>query len=251
MKRSLKELIGYRIEAENGENGTVKDFLFDEKNWIIRYLKADLGTFLPGRKVHIPKGFLKQPDWITGTFPVELSKEEIEKSPLVDDDVTVSRKYEKELNKHFKIIDYWSNLYIPPSGLPVYNFPPRPITAPNKIVDEKDLDTFIRSFKEVKGYHIQALNGEMGHIEDLIIEDSDWQIVYAVVDTRNWLPWSKKVLISINHMESISYVAQKVNLNINIETIKEAPEFDYSEPINEAYEKQLYDYYGRPVVQPS
>lgn len=250
MKRSLKELIGYKIEAKDGVKGQVKDFLFDEENWIIRYLKADLGTFLPGKKILIPKVFLKQPDWTSLSFPVELSKEEIKNSPLLDDDITVSRKYEQELSKHYKIIDYWSNLYVPPSGLLTYNYPPRPITVPTKIIDEKDLNTSIRSFKEVKGYHIQALDGETGHIDDLIIEDSDWQIVYAVVDTRNWLPWSKKVLISINHMERISYAKQTININLNIEAIKEAPDFNYSEPINEAYEKQLYDYYGRPVVQP-
>ncbi len=248
MKRSLKDLLGHKIEAEDGEKGTVKDFLFDEESWIIRYLKADLGTLLSGKKVLIPKSFLKQPDWITGTFPIELSKEKIENSPVMDNDITVSRKYEKELNKNYEIIDYWTNVYIPPSGLTMYNFPPRPITAPTKIIDEKDLDTSVRSFNEVKGYNIKAIDGEMGHIEDLIIEDSDWQIAYAVVDTKNWLPWSKKVLISINHMESISYVAQKININLKIETIKEAPEFNYSEPINEAYEKQLYDYYGRPVA---
>ncbi len=249
MKRSLKELVGYKIEAKKGEYGKIKDFLFDEENWIIRYLKADLGTFLPGKEVLIPKEFLKQPNWSNLSFPVELSKEEIENSPLLDDGITVSRKYEQELNKHFKIIDYWSSLYVPPSGLPAYNFPPRPIIAPSKIIDEKDLNTSIRSFKEIKGYHIHALDGEIGHIDDLIIEDTDWQIVYAIVDTRNWLPWSKKVLISINSMDKISYAKQKVNINLNIETIKDGPEFNYSEPINEEYEKQLYDYYGRPVAQ--
>ena len=49
-------------------------------------------------------------------------------------------------------------------------------------------------------------------------------------------------------MESISYDAQKININLKIETIKEATEFNYSAPINEAYEKQLYDYYGKPVA---
>jgi hypothetical protein len=248
MKRSLKDLIGYKIEAKDGISGRVKDFLFDEENWVIRYLKADLGTFLLGRNVLIPKEFLKQPDWNSLSFPVELSKEEIKKSPLLDDNITVSRKYEQELNKHFKIIDYWSNINISPVGGMAYYYPPRPITAPTKIIDEKDLNTSIRSFKEVKGYHIHALDGEIGHIDDLIIEDSDWQIVYAVVDTRNWLPWSKKVLISINHMDKISYAKQKININLNIETIKNAPELNYSEPINEEYEKQLYDYYGRPVM---
>ena len=32
-----------------------------------------------------------------------------------------------------------------------------------------------RSAGEVNGYHIQAEDGEIGHVEDFIIEDDAWQ----------------------------------------------------------------------------
>lgn len=249
MKHSLKKLIGYRIETKDGKKGSVKDFLFDERKWVIRYLEADLGFILPGRKVLIPKVFLEQPDWISLIFPIELTEEEVEMCPPLDDNITISRKYEQELDQHFNIIDYWSNINIPPVGGMTYYYPPRPINVPVKIIDEKELDTSIRSFKEVDGYEIQTLDGVLGYIDDLIIDDTDWQIVYAVVDTSKWLPWGKKVLISIHWLDKISYGKQKIYVNLNTETIKNAPEFNYSEFINEAYEKQLYDYYRMPVKQ--
>jgi len=43
MKRSLKDLSHYSLETKDGKVGSTKDFLLDEKQWIIRYLEADFG----------------------------------------------------------------------------------------------------------------------------------------------------------------------------------------------------------------
>ena len=246
MKRSLNELIGYGIQAKDDTKGSVKDFLFDEDKWIIRYLDANL-ELLSGKKILIPKMFLKEPDWSNHHFPVELSKTDMEKCPGLAENLPVSRKYEQALNKYYKTHDYWSYIYISPIGAPGITYPARPIRVPSKIIDEKKLDTSLRSFLEIKGYHIKAIDGKIGHIDDIIIDDTDWQIVYAVVDTSNWLPWSKKVLIAPHSMDEISYVNQEIKINLTIKTIESAPVFNPSEPINEAYEKKLYDYLGRPI----
>ena len=244
MKRSLNELIGYGVQAKDNTKGSVKDFLFDEDKWVIRYLDADL---LSGKRILIPKVFLKEPNWSNHHFPIELGKTDIEKCPGLSENLPVSRKYEQALSKHYKTNDYWSHVYLSPVGAPGITYSSRPVNVPKKIINENKLDTSLRSFLEIKGYHVKAINGKTGHIEDIIIDDTDWQIVYAVVDTNNWLPWSKKVLIAPHSMDEISYANQEIKINLTIETIKLAPEFDPSEPINEAYEKRLYDYLGRPA----
>jgi hypothetical protein len=38
------------------------------------------------------------------------------------------------------------------------------------------------------GYHIQATDGEIGHVEDFFADDQYWTLRYLLVDTRNWLP---------------------------------------------------------------
>jgi hypothetical protein len=43
MKRSIKELLGYTLQVKDGTKGSVKDFIFDEESWTIRYMKTDLG----------------------------------------------------------------------------------------------------------------------------------------------------------------------------------------------------------------
>ena len=46
----------------------------------------------------------------------------------------------------------------------------------------------------LSGYDIQASDGEIGHVEDFIIDDETWAIRYLVIDTQNWLPAEKEPL---------------------------------------------------------
>jgi hypothetical protein len=62
------------------------------------------------------------------------------------------------------------------------------------ILEERG-DPHLRSTKEVAGYRIGAADGEVGHVEDFVVDDEEWAIRYVGVDTSNWLP-GKKVLIS-------------------------------------------------------
>ena len=68
----MNELRGYQIATKDGTKGKVKDFLFDEDQWVVRYLEADLGFIFPGRKILIPRIFLKEPNWRRHHFPLDL-----------------------------------------------------------------------------------------------------------------------------------------------------------------------------------
>ena len=86
MLRSEKELHGYAIRAIDGDIGKVYEFYFDDLAWIVRYLVVDTGKWLPGRKVLLWPGVLGQPDWETGSVPVELTKAQVEGSPPISAD---------------------------------------------------------------------------------------------------------------------------------------------------------------------
>ncbi|HDR88121.1 MAG TPA: PRC-barrel domain containing protein [Bacteroidetes bacterium] len=240
MKRSVKDLTGFTIEAMDGPKGKVKDFLFDEESWIIRYLEADWGSWFNKNRVLIPRIFLKDPDWKNRKFPVSLTRENIESCPDPEEHMPVSRKYEAELHKHYRVENYWP---MEPAGANMF-YPPRPMHIPVKIVNEDDLDTRLRSTEEVTGYHIKTLDGTLGHVEDLIVDDDDWQIVYLIVDTSNWLPWSKKVMLPIEFVGEISYVAQQARIDMKSDAVREAPEADLSQAMSLDAEKALYDFYN-------
>jgi len=107
MLRSLAEPEGYRLEARDGDIGRCHDFLFDDELWTLRYMVADTGGWLSGRKVLIFPTQLKAPDWERKRMPVDLTKQQIEQSPPLDADEPVSRRYEQLYNEFHSLPSYW------------------------------------------------------------------------------------------------------------------------------------------------
>jgi hypothetical protein len=69
---------------------------------------------------------------------------------------------------------------------------------------------------------------------------------YFVVDTRNWLPGGKKVIVSPAWIKTIDWVEEKVFVEMTKEEVKSSPGFNPSEPLSRDYEIRLYEYYGKP-----
>ena len=263
MLRSSKELNGYTVLDLNGEAvGTVDDLLFDDLAWVMRYLVVDLGVWLPGRKVLVPPGALEQPDWGGGvSFPVKLTKAQIERGPDIDADQPISRQQEEALHDYFQWQPYWRDVTpfdAQAAGVPTESYletmrrAGREKEAPTSeemmekvSAAEHTGDPHLRSSDEVFGYDIQATDGAIGHVEDFIIDTVLWTIRYIVVDTRNWLP-GKKVLIAPQWVKQFSWQEADAYVDLTRTEIKESPEYDPAAPVNRGYEERLYDYYGRP-----
>ncbi len=68
---SLEEIIGYALQGVDGKLGDVEDFYFDDEGWTVRYLLADTGGWLPGRRVLISPEEVGRPEHEAGVLPVE------------------------------------------------------------------------------------------------------------------------------------------------------------------------------------
>jgi len=77
MLRKMKDLKGFAIGAIDGDIGEASDFIFDDKNWTVRYLVADTNRWLPGRKVLISPIVIDRADWDGKRLPVPLTQEQI------------------------------------------------------------------------------------------------------------------------------------------------------------------------------
>lgn len=242
MLRSIKDITTYSIRAKDGEIGKAKDILFDDRDWNLRYLVADTGNWLPGRKVLISPLNLQKPDVGESPhlFPVALAKKQIKESPQLDEDAPVSRQFEAEYAKYYKHDFYWFNRE-------AYEGKDRtsdPIAHSENLKEIRE--SHLRSTNELIGYHIKAEDGEFGHVEDFIIEDETWNLKYLVIDSRNWLP-GKKFLIDINWIHDFQWSADSATVRLTQKQIEESPEYFPGEPINVDYLNRLYDYYGKPV----
>jgi uncharacterized protein YrrD len=252
MLRSMNELYGYTIRATDDTIGSVHEFLFDDREWKVRYLVVDTGSWLPGRKVLIAPEALSKPDWASMTLPVNLTKDQVKNSPDVDTEKPVSRQQEDELRRYYDWPLYWGG-FAGPAGTGGY-WPtpvdtervPQPVERPGTTaVHAAPAETPLRTAREVSGYHIQAADGDIGHVDDFILDDDRWTIRYLVVDTRNWLP-GRKVVLAPDWVDAVDWSESKVHVSLTKDGVKSSPEFDPEAPVNRQYEETLYDYYGRP-----
>ena len=246
MLRSLKDIMNYVLEAKDGDIGRCKDFLFDDQYWAIRYMVADTGKWLPGRKVLLSPIALEEPDAITQRFPVKLTCQQIEESPPLDEHAPVSRQYEMNWLDYYGWAYYWSGAHLwGPAPYPSALYTPK---LREELVEEKPQpeESHLRSVKEVKGYRIEASDGEIGHVDDFIVDDQSWSIRYLVLDTRNWLP-GRRVLVAPEWVKSVHWADGRVEVDLTQEAIKNSPEYDPAAPVNREYEVRLYNYYGQPA----
>jgi sporulation protein YlmC with PRC-barrel domain len=240
-----KELFGHKvITSDNEIVGTLDDLLFDDRYWTIRYLVLETGNWLLDRKVVISPFSLLQADWKEAVIPVNLSKEQIESSPQLAKHQPVSRKKEVELAKYYGWPSYWAGMAARVPGIvemPMDTVPEIPIENED---EPEQKETHLRSIKSVTGYHILARDGEIGHVEDFILNRENWLIRLLEIDTRNWLP-GKKVAVFPRLIDKVSWLEQRLHIKVDQETIKNAPEFESKEITIVDYEQKLKEYYTR------
>jgi len=241
MLNKAKTLKGYTLKGLDGEIGKVKEFYFDDQHWTIRYLVADTGNWLTGRQVLISPHALRTVIREDQQIAIDLTKKQIEDSPSLDSDKPVSRQFEENYYEYYRWPMYWGGQYM-------WGAYPYIVRGSDKwkecTQDKKKYDHHLRSTHDVSGHHIQAADGEIGHVDDFIIDDETWAIRYLVVDTRNWWP-GKKVLISPRWIERVSWSELKVFVNLRRETIKQSPEYTEESQLTRDYETGLHRHYSR------
>jgi PRC-barrel domain len=236
-----KTLIGYKLDSLDGEIGKVKDFYYDDLHWTIRYLVANAGNWLTDRQVLISPFALVGVNKEERNISVDLVKKQIEKSPSLDSDKPVFRQFEEAYYGHYGYPTYWGGPY----RWGPYPYPMRDREQwKESIQSKKGWDLHLRSTGDAIGHHIEALNGEVGHVEDFVIDDETWAIRYIIVDTHNWLP-GKKVLIATQWVERVSWDERKVFVNLNRQTIKESPAYTNESLLTRDYESKLYEHCDR------
>lgn len=242
----VNELVNYLMITSDGEIGRPKDFLFDDRDWVVRYMVADTHKWLPWLKVLVSPIALGMPDCENRRFPVKLTRNQIEDGPPLEPDAPVFREYEIRWFKHYGWLPYWvgnDTWGREPYPHLLYGKNQQEVTEEDQVPKEGRL----RSVNELRGFHIQASDGEIGHVEDFILDEPAWILRYLVVDTLNFLPGrEKEVLLGPTHVNSVDWSDRKVSVDLSTEAIKNSPEYDLSVPLNREFEHVLHDYYGWP-----
>lgn len=260
MLRTMKDLQGYAIRATDGDLGHVKDVYFDDRQWVVRYLIVETGSWLASRKVLISPFAIGQPDWTGKVLPVSITKERVKNSPDIDTDKPVSRQHEMRYLGYYGYPSYWGGIGpwgngLTPSMMLMNGTYGGLHAEENRAQSNRDSagfeaardqngDPHLRSCQAVMNYHIEASDGGIGHVENLLIDEETWAIRYLVVDTSNW--WlGHQVLIAPQWIREVRWFDNTVAVAATQQAIKDAPLYDAAIPLSRDQEFDLYQHHGR------
>lgn len=236
-----KDIKGYSLRSLDGEIGKVKTFYFDDLHWVVRYMVVDTGTWLNERKVLISPHAITSLDYDHETIQVNLSSEQIAGSPSLETDKPVSQQFEEALYRYYGWPAYWGGKFM---------WEAYPNTERDESIDTKTneggkaWDPHLRSTEELRAYTIQAVDDEIGHVADFLLDDESWAIRYMMVQTTEWWP-GKKVLVSPQWISRVSWGESKVFLSLTRAAIQDAPAYESSEDLSRECEHRLHQHYER------
>jgi len=225
MLRSIKQLHGDKLGASDGEIGQVKDFYFDDQNWAVRYVVADTGSWLSGRKVLISPHAFGSLHQAGKLLLVNLTRKQIEDSPSIESHKPVSRQYEEEYYRYYGWPYYWQGDGLwGMSGFPILELPAEPLPGEPATASghsPERADAHLRSTQAVTGYHLQASDGIAGHVCDFMMDTQSWAIRQLVIRTGHRFS-GKQVSIPADKVERIGYEESTIFVNLTKEAVEQS-----------------------------
>ncbi len=260
MLRNVNDLHGFSVEGSDGPIGEIKDCYFDDQSWTTRFFVVETGPWLGGRKVLISPLAIHGLDWAAKSLSASLTRERVKGSPDVDTRKPVSRQHEVEQFGYYGYPYYWGEGQLwaggtgPGTSLAGYAsvaMPTHPEAA-KKFVDaqlklhrDRGDDPHLRSCRAIEKYHIHATDGDIGHVDSLLVDDEGWAIRYLVVNTSDW--WlGHQMLVAPPWITDISWLDATVSVDLTRQAVKEAPTYDGKALPDREQERSLFDHYGRP-----
>lgn len=249
MLLAISALKGRAIEASDGKIGSVSDLLLEDNTWRIRWLVDDTGTWLVERKVLISPLAIQRAGLDHNTVGVNLTKAQVEGSPEISSDEPVSRRTEHDLYIYYGWNPYWSTGDIGSLGSPFPSYAAALVSQADGHSSLQKGDPHLRSSTEMLGYHIQAADGEIGHLANLVIDDSDWQVQYLIISDRNWLP-GKHLLILPETVREISWAEGMIRIDLNTDQVEASPPWNQADLIDPKYQEKIHGHFSEASRKP-
>jgi hypothetical protein len=250
---AVSGLQGCAIAASDGRIGAVKDFLFDDQSWTIRWLVVDTGDSLTGRKVLIhpsavaplaipPKPRLPMMSPSDSLeVSVNLTRRQIEESPEARADDPVTKDMEALLYDYYGWDPGWGATDFSENAIVDKAAEQGATGAESGPGGGQGLESAAR----IIGYHVHASDGELGHVENLLADDAGWDIRYLVIATSSWRP-GKTVRLAPYAVTAVDRADREVKLNVTRDQVKSAPAWDPLATTDEVSEQQLRRHFGWP-----
>jgi hypothetical protein len=106
-------------------------------------------------------------------------------------------------------------------------------------------DPHLRSGNEISSYDIHAEDGDIGHVQGILVDEKSWAIRYLVVNTSNW--WvGHEVLIPPQWIVGVSWEDKKVSVSLSRLAVRASPPYAPGSRVGHDEETRIHNHYGRP-----
>jgi hypothetical protein len=240
MVRRWKAIERFALHGSDGNLGVVDDALVDER-WVVRYLVVAPGT-LQHQRVVISPVQVGGIDWARDAIDVRLSSAQLRESPDLLAVTPLTRDAEAAYASYYGYPAYWGGPGLWGwAGRPgaLGGPPPPSYRAPEGAGEPSPL----QSAKLLRGRHLAALDGGIGHVDDAFVDEASWRLTYLLVDTSNWIG-GRHVLVPTAVVSALGVAGPDLLVDRTIDRIRDAPEYDADRPVDAAMEQTLARHYA-------
>jgi len=185
------DLSVFKVQAEDGQAGSIKDVLFDDRRWMVRHFVVETGGLLSKHKVVVDPNEVDGPDPENRLLAVHLTREQVKRHPDLESDPPRSHEFNKKRGP---------DAMRSSGGGAMVGAVPDPTmmntagATPAYAVSDVDTDPHLRSAGDVIDYSLSAGGEAIGKVKDFLVDESSWEVPYAIVrldDREVLLPTSK------------------------------------------------------------
>ncbi|MFA9557135.1 PRC-barrel domain-containing protein [Evansella sp. AB-rgal1] len=233
----------YSVIGNDGAFGTVRDALFDEDFWTIRYIVVKTGVLFTKETLYISPASIEKIDIESHIIRVNISQEQAAKAPLLGDE-PISRESERSFGSYYGLNPYWMGGSVWGSGMNargIINLHKETSLDDDVYTTERE-EKKVHKAKDVIGDELATEEESFGKIEDILFEEDTFKVRYFIADTQRFFP-RKKVLISTDWITSVNWVTGRMEVSVTKDQIENAPTYFPGQPITREIEEELYQHF--------
>jgi hypothetical protein len=183
----------------------------------------------------------------------------VKNSPSIDTDKPVSRQHETGYLDYYGYPHYWDGGDFWGDGMMLWGVKSERTASQLHTASADKLradveaktegrphgDPHLRSGNEIARYDVLAADGDIGHVQHLLVDERCWAIRFIVVNTSNW--WlGHQVLIAPQWVTGVRWDERQVSVGLTRDAVRGSPPYLPGTRVGRDEEARIYDHYGRP-----
>jgi sporulation protein YlmC with PRC-barrel domain len=224
MLLAAKDIFECKIFSDGGECGRVRDILFDDSTWIVRYVVLRTDFADSHVDLLLPHDTTYGIDPAARTMKYKGLCEDIKYLRPLDLDPPISRQ-QQLTRKAIRLFAPFYNFGQSWGAVSMSTISEWYLRNSSSTVSqgrdhqEAKYDPHLRSARKIIGYRVQALNGIIGRVTDIVINDTNHAIHSVIVEVRRW--WKlARLILPVHYIRGISWATSRLAVGLDRKAVR-------------------------------